>query len=166
MTQGSYENNEQHHGQGADGGGNGSPAARVVWQVVASISSAAIVGIFFWLWNVTIDIREMQGMRSDLARIASDLGNGRAIIDRNSDRLTKIEAALEQSREIIKSIFGAMDGMRAEVVGARDTAMKHMAEDARLAEVVRQLQRAFEIHTQEANERPNYRPGPTPSHPE
>ena len=132
-----------------------TPIADYFWQVVASVSSAAIAGLFFWLWNVSLDIRDLQNARTDLARVIGEISSARQIIDRNSDRLTKLEAGIEQNREIIKGIYGALDGIRAEVTGARDVALKRTAEDARLAEVVRQLELHIQIHTQDERQDPS-----------
>lgn len=137
-----------------------NPVFNYFWQLLGSVSSAAVVGLFFWLWNVTLDIRDLQNTRAELQRVFSETAGSRAIIDRNSDRLTRIEAAIDQMRAADQGLYKAFDELRADGGRAHDNAAARAADYARLEEAVRQIERLLQSHS--ADERPNYRPAPRP----
>lgn len=153
-----YQRFEERHHHGDSMPKVVSPFTNYFWQLLGSVSSAAIAGMFFWLWNVTLDIRDLQNARNDITRVAGEVSTVREILDRAGDRLTKLEVGIEQNRDGVKNNIMAIDTMRNELRQIRDALGTHTSEYVRISEIVRQLDRLLNAHIDSSTNGNSHRP--------
>lgn len=96
-------------------------------QVVTAVASAAIVGIWVWLFNIAAEMRDFRHSVLQIARVEGELAAARSIIHRNSDRLLTIEAMLARNNEMhsdTRKLFedhkAVMENMRSEIDRLRE----------------------------------------------
>lgn len=116
-----------------------SPWGAYLWQLLTSISAAGILGLSAWLFNVEARLAAIPNVQMDVSRLEGGREGNRAIIDRNSDRLTKIEAKLEQADEERVTQREVALNLGGDLRSLREAQQNLVVELTRLAETMRQL---------------------------
>ena len=116
------------------------PWGAYLWQLLTTLSGAGILGLTAWLFNIESRLSIVPNLQAEIARIESGKDSNRMLIDRNSDRLTKLETKAEQTEHDRSDARDVAGSMASEIRSIREAQQQLMIDINRLSDLAHRLQ--------------------------
>lgn len=110
-----------------------------LWQLLTTLTGAAVLGLWLWMWNLTLDVRDLRMVVAQIARLESQLQTIGDTISRTGQKMALLEAAVAQvgvDRADLRAEMRDIKEIQGEMIkGIQD----HSVDLGRLIDVVGRL---------------------------